>query len=166
MRIAKASGLALVGIVVVAIALLRSGKSRSSGPLTLTFLGYSPGSNGQQVASFCMSNSSSRPLMYLAEGPPLPCYYYTSLQFHDANTGWTGVTNYRTPFLVPATRAFLPPGSGVTFKVPMAAGTNGVKVGVHYVPPRGGLSRMAKKLEVSLTGRSEYENVELKAPFQ
>jgi len=80
MRIARVSMFVCLGIVVVSVGFLLLGKRPPSCPLTLTFLGYTPGSNGQ-VASFCMSNQSDKPVVYLTEGPSSPNYYYTVWSF-------------------------------------------------------------------------------------
>ena len=169
MKIRRVSLFALLGLVVVGAGLLLLDRRPPTYPLTLTFVGYSSGSNGQTIASFCMSNHSSQPVVYLAESSPLPHYYYTSLQFHDAKTGWTGVTNYRGALSAPVTEASLPGGGSITFAVPMTAGTSAVKVGVCYLPHHVSFgSRMAGIIERSLSGQSSksYDNLELKAPFK
>ncbi len=158
-----------LSIVVVSAGLLLLGKRPPGYPLTFTFLGYSLGSNGEQIASFCMSNHSSKPVIYLTESPSLPYYYYSSLQFHDLKTGWTGVTNYRSVLSTSVTQASLLPRGSITFPVPMIAGTSDVKVGVHYVPHHVPLlSKMAQIVESSLMGNSSesYDNLELTAPFK
>jgi hypothetical protein len=137
-------------------------------PITLSFLGYRLASNNLQVASFSMSNHSSRPVAYLADGPSAPHYYLTRQLFHDRNTGVIAVTNYNMWFSSYATQLTLPPNGTVTFVVPITAGITDVTVGVQYLPNRRPLHQLSRDVASSLTGgpSERYRNVELKAPFK
>jgi len=168
MRITKMSMSLFLGIIVLVTGLLLLSKSPPHYPLTLTFLGYSLDSNSQRTASFCMSNHSGKPVVYLAEGPSLPHYYYTSQPFHDTKTGWTGVRDYRSPISTSIAQASLLPNCSITFQVPLTAGISNVKVGIHYVPHHFPLrSKLVQILEL-ITGSAAqaYENLELLTPFR
>ena len=151
MRFIKISLLVVLCVVSLIAALFIWFTLPRSHPITLSFLGYAPGSNGLPVGSFRVSNHSAQPIIYLADGPSAPHYSLARVLFHDPTTGMMAATNYNMWFSLYATQLTLPPGGTVTFPVPMIAGVTDVAVGFHYLPQHGPLREAAKEIEIWLT---------------
>jgi hypothetical protein len=167
MKFIKASLWVLVCLVSIIGVLYLWVRPPRSHPITLSFLGYGPLSNGLPVGLFVMSNSSKRSIEYFGDGSVNPYYHYTR-PLTNFGPNVHAITNYHQLPSVYGTQLTLPPKGSITFPVLMTAGTTDVTVSICYLRPPGAIRKTVRGIQSSLSGRwsEEYQNVDLKAPFK
>lgn len=141
-------------------------------PITIRFLSLTSEPTGTRVANFCMSNVTSRPVVFLADKTWLP--YYNLLEYGGDEATHTGtVTNHNQQAFRYVRPATLQPRTGVTFQVRIPAGLTGEVIIADYMPQAHfpanlleGLRDKALRAVGKKTTSRSYVNYPIREPFE
>ena len=156
--------LILVGLAIIVAVVLTRGVARQ--PVTLLFIGSTNDNTGAQVTYFCLSNRTTRPVVFLGDATGL-AYYSLNAELPLANNVILH-TNYNQQQFFTVKSATLPPGSGVTFPVRLPREATGAVLRLNYMRQNGWFEERARRIFLRVRGRASepYQNLELQQPFE
>ena len=136
-------------------------------PVALLFIGRTNDNTGDEVVHFCLTNRTSRPVVFVGDATGLPYYFLTAERGVDSATHLILLTNYNQQQFFTAKAATLPPVSSVTFPVRVPKEATGAVLRLNYMRQAGWFGEFYRHVFLAVRGRSSepYQNLELQQPF-